>query len=159
MYSTISRMADAVRDPTDLYRWIGHIILLGALGAIAAPDPATAQVSGTVDIRDSRGQALVRNSTLGSVRVEVALWESNEAREGVELVRRANGNVWPTAFDLAPGERQVVRVLLSDDSYAAGAVLRLETRLVPHQPTQHADGNVSARILLATRILSKVLVH
>lgn len=159
MNPTISRVTDAARGRTRHYRWMRHVILLGALGAIAAPDLGSAQVSGTVVIRDSRGEALVRNPSLGPVRVEVALWESDEAREGVELVRRANGNVWPTAFDLSPGERQVVRVLLSDDSYVAGTVLRLETRLVPHQPTQHADGNVSAQILLATRILSKVLVH
>lgn len=121
---------------------------------------AGAQVSGFVDIMDDQGRALVRNTSPHPVRVTVALWESDETGESVQLVRAARANVWPTEFELAPGETQTVRVTLVADSYAAGTVLRLETRMIPRPPAvRQAGDGVSASFVLATRVLSKVRVH
>lgn len=131
-------------------------LLLG----LFAPGPVAAQVSGIVDIRDDNGRALVRNTSAQPVRVTAALWESDETGERVRLVRAAQANVWPAEFELAPGETQTVRLTLTAGSYAAGTVLRLETRMIPIRAVaQQADAGVNAGFLLATRVLSKVRVH
>jgi hypothetical protein len=127
---------------------------------------AAAQVSGEVEISDGHGRALVRSAFPSEVRVEIALWESDETGDRVELVRPAAAGLWPVEFRLLPGETQTVRLLLSDGAYPAGTVLRLETRFVPLQPvTVAAAGRASmpdridARLTIVTRILSRVLVR
>ena len=124
-----------------------------------AAAPLAAQVTGVVEVRNGLASALVRNPSPRPVRVEVALWESDEGAERVELVRPARGNVWPTAFELEPGETQVVRLLLPAEAYHSDTVLRMVTRMVPVAPPPDPARTTNARIVLATRVLSKVLVR
>ncbi|MGH7571097.1 MAG: hypothetical protein ACREMK_04545 [Gemmatimonadota bacterium] len=94
------------------------------------------------------------------MKVEVALWESDETGERVRLLQPARANVWPTQFHLRPGEVQTVRFLLPEGAYAPDTLLRLETRLVPVPPeTQESAEGTSARLIFATRILSKAWVR
>lgn len=141
---------------------IGTALLALTLATVLDSGAVDAQATGVVDIRDRRGHALVRNPSEHPLQVEVALWESNETGDQVELTARARGGVWPTHFELPPRQTQTVRLLLEEDAYGAGQQLRLEVRLTPAPPP--ADGTAGAggargRILLATRILAKVRIH
>lgn len=133
---------------------------IAVLFGLIVSRPAAAQVSGIIDVRDNQARALVRNTSAHPIRVTVALWESDETGERVQLVRMAQSNVWPNEFELAPGETQTVRITLAVDTYVAGTVLRLETRMIPLRPAaRQADTGVNAGFVLATRVLSKVRVH
>lgn len=151
------------------------LLLVGAL-VLLGPRTAVAQVSAEVEIRDGTGRALVRNTFRSPVDVEIALWESDETGERVELLRKADANLWPVEFRLQPGETRTVRMLLEVDAYGAGALLRLETRFVPVEPravevaaeASAADGTAArasavdgprAHIRIVTRILSKAWVR
>ena len=138
-----------------------HVLWLAAAVLIPAA-PAQAQVTAVVDVIDGHGRAMVRNTSTQSVSVTVALWESDESTGHVQLVRRVRANVWPIEFDLPPGETQVIRISLSDGAYPPETLLRLETRLLPTTSTG-ADGppggGARTQVILATRFLSKVLVH
>jgi P pilus assembly chaperone PapD len=152
-------MLERDRRRISISRLVGCSIAVAML-LLAAPRPAPAQVSGIVDVRENQARALVRNTTAHPLRVSVALWESDEARDGVQLVRVAQANVWPNKFELTPGETQTVRITLAPDIYSAGTVLRLETRMIPFRPqSQQIDAGVNAGFVLATRVLSKVRVH
>jgi len=136
------------------------VAAIAVLLTLLVSRPAAAQVSGIVDVRDNQARALVRNTSAHPIRVTVALWESDETGERVQLVRPAQSNVWPNEFELAPGETQTVRITLAVDTYVAGTVLRLETRMIPIRPAaRQADAGVNAGFVLATRVLSKVRVH
>lgn len=131
------------------------VLVLGLL-----PRPSIAQVPVSVEIRDGAGQALVRNPSLKDIRVEVALWDSDESGDRVRLLRESRASLWPTAFELAPGESQVVRILVEDGIHPVGTLLRLETRLIPVEPAPEAEGEgATARITLVTRVLSKVHIR
>lgn len=119
-------------------------------------------VSWQVEVVDGHGEARVLNRRSVPVEVEVALWESDETGAEVELTQPAEGRVWPTEFSLEPGERQFVRVLVPEDAYPEGQLLRLETVMTPTRPEQGegkpADG-IKTSIRLAVRTLSKVLIR
>jgi len=140
-----------------LLRGAAFVVLALALGA----RPSGAQVSSAVDIRDGHGRALVHNPTASVLRVEIAVWESDETSKPIRLLKTARANVWPQTFELPPSETQVVRIAVPEDAYDAGTLLRLDTRLVPvaavsSDTTRERAG---ARIIVATRILSKLLIR
>lgn len=139
----------------------GYACVLIIIGVLAAwPRAVTGQVSGEVDIREGTGRAFVRNTTSQPMRVTVALWESDESGERVALTGPARGNLWPTEFEVPPGETQVVRLAVPDDGYPSGTLLRLVTRMVavPADDEEEVAGP-KARFVIATRVLSKVNVH
>lgn len=140
--------------------------LLVAAAALIHPPSAAPQVTGEVEIREGQGEALVRSSYRSEVGVEVAVWESDETGERVALTRRADVRLWPSEFQLLPGETQTVRFLLDDGVYSSGTMLRLETRFTPARPMPVGSGGaatapeaVEARLTIVTRILSKIRIR
>lgn len=142
------------------------LVLVVAATVVVQPRMAAAQVPAEVEIRDGRGSALVRNASRSDVDVEVALWVSDEAGPRVELLDRANVEIWPPEFQLRPGETQTVRFLLAMDAYPANTLLRLETRFIPTDaaavPTAagaSAAKGAEARLRVVTRLLTKVWIR
>lgn len=136
------------------------ILVMVAVLAGASPRAVVGQVSGVVDVHEGTGRALVRNTTSQPMRVTVALWESDESGERVALTKPARGNLWPTDFDLPPGETQVVRLAVPDDGYQAGTLLRLVTRMVAVPADDEVEvAGARTRFVIATRVLSKVNVR
>jgi P pilus assembly chaperone PapD len=139
---------------------------IAVVSALVQANAAVAQVPAEVEIHDGRASTLVRNASRTDVDVEIALWESDETGERVELLRRADVNIWPTDFRLRPGETQTVRLLTAPDAYPANTLLRFETRFIPVEATpvpttagSTAPAGAEARLRLVTRILSKVWIR
>jgi P pilus assembly chaperone PapD len=141
-------------------------VMIFALTAMVQVRAAVAQVPAEVEIRGGRGSTLVRNASRTDVDVEIALWESDETGERVELLEPADVNVWPTEFRLRPGETQTVRLLAAAEAYPANTLLRFEARFIPVETTpiptaaeSTAAAGAEARLRLVTRILSKVWIR
>ena len=153
-------MADSFSDaPLAVFLRFGAAVALTAL--VLTPRTAGAQVSSVVDVANGHGSAVVRNGSGSLVRVDVALWESDETSRPLKLLREARANLWPVSFELEPGESQVVRISIGQDAYPDGTLLRLETRLVPDPPMPGGEGEPqgAVHVILATRMLSKVFVR
>jgi len=143
-----------------------YFLLVVAASAVLQPGTAAAQVPAEIEIRDGQGSALVRNASRSDVDVEVALWESDETGERVELIERADADIWPTEFQLQPGETQTVRFLLATDAYPGNTLLRLETRFIPKEtaavPATAGSSTASgaeARLRVVTRLLTKAWIR
>jgi P pilus assembly chaperone PapD len=140
-------------------------VLVVAVTVLVLPRFLIGQVTGEVDIRGGHGAVLVRNRARSPMDVTVALWESDESGERVQLLGRARANLWPLEFRLRPGESQTVRVLTTGDPYDPGTLLRLETRFIPVAAQQVAGTTgtpptgARAEIRIVTRILSKVWIR
>lgn len=143
--------------------WLAPLLVTAA--ALIHPPSAAAQVTGEVEIRDGQGEALVRNASRSTMDVEVAIWESDESGEQVELLRTAAADLWPHEFRLEPGEMQTVRFLVKGDPYPPDTLLRLETRFIPLRAepiaatSAPASAGARAELRIVTRIISKVWIR
>ncbi|HSM36075.1 MAG TPA: hypothetical protein VK837_06725 [Longimicrobiales bacterium] len=147
------------KAPPRAFVRFGTAAVLTAL--LMTPRTAGAQVSSVAEVIDGHGSAVVRNGSGSLVRVDVALWESDETSRPLRLLKEARANLWPVSFELAPGESQVVRISIGRDAYPDGTLLRLETRLVPAppMPAEEGESQRAVQVILTTRMLSKVCVR
>ncbi len=129
-------------------------VLLGALVwvlAVLGVRSLFAQVAPVLELRHGRAETPVVNSGRDPVSVTVTVNRDTATRDriGAPVVALVS----PAAFLLAPGERQLVRLHVRD-LFAPGTVLRLVTTLTPR-----AQGSGTVRLVLVTRLASKVLVE
>src|SRR5690606_662935 len=89
--------------------------LLGIVVLAMAASQASAQVSSET-VLDSTGYAttMVQNGSAEVLDVEVELRHGSVTKERVELGERVPAVVSPSRFQLAPGESQLVRLLLRE---------------------------------------------
>lgn len=133
-----------------------------AVALLGGARPAAAQLDSET-LLDSAGYAttLVHNRSPGIVDVEVELRHGSVTAERIELGDRVNALVSPGRFQLAPGESQVVRLLVRE-RLASDSVLRLVTTLTPKEarelPPADSDSvsGARARLFYATRLITKV---
>ena len=130
--------------------------ILGAGGALQA------QVAPLLTIRGfpAEGATIVRNPSRETVDVDVALWFGHVHNGHVELERAVIAVVSPTAFTLAPGETQTVRIRLVE-GVPPGETLRLVTTFTPMGAYASAPGSETtavARLVTVTRLITKVRV-
>lgn len=125
--------------------------------AVAASQ-ASAQVSSET-VLDSTGYAttMVRNNSAEVLDVEVELRHGAVTKERIDLGERVKAVVSPSRFQLAPGESQLVRLLLREP-LAADSVVRLVTTLTPRDAREisRTDGGAAAQLRFATRLVTRV---
>ena len=133
-------------------------LLLGmALLALAASQ-ASAQVSSeTVLDSTGYGTTMVQNGSTEMLGVEVELRHGTVTKDRIELGERVNAVVSPSRFRLAPGEAQLVRLLLREP-LAADSVVRLVTTLTPRDAREvsRTEAGAVAQLRFATRLVTKV---
>ncbi|HLS47833.1 MAG TPA: hypothetical protein VK012_04895, partial [Gemmatimonadales bacterium] len=89
--------------------------------------------------------------------VEVELRHGAVTKERIDLGERVKAVVSPSRFQLAPGESQLVRLLLREP-LAADSVIRLVTTLTPRDAREisRTDGGAAAQLRFATRLVTRV---
>ena len=118
------------------------------------------QVPAVLELRHGEASALIGNPTREAVRVTVELWYGAVVDQEVVLGREVRALVAPATFALQPGERQALRLRVKEP-VPAGTVLRLVVTFTPVAGELTAPGDATAavaRVVLATRLITKVLV-
>lgn len=132
--------------------------LMGVAMLALAASQAGAQVSSET-VLDSTGYAttMVQNSSAEVVDVEVELRHGSVSRDRIDLGERVEAVVSPSRFRLAPGESQLVRLLLREP-LAADSVVRLVTTLTPRDAREvgRTGGGAVAQLRFATRLVTRV---
>lgn len=133
-------------------------LLLGVALLALAASPAGAQVSSET-VLDSAGYAttMVQNGSAEVLDVDVELRHGTVTKDRIELGERVNAVVSPSRFRLAPGEAQLVRLLVREP-LAADSVVRLVTTLTPRDAREvgrTGEGAV-AQLRFATRLVTRV---
>lgn len=149
--NTVSRHVASIRRPA---------AALGAVAtfmALAAP-PAAAQVAAVTDMKNNTAAVEVRNPSARPQTVEVALHHGDVVDGRLVLGEPVDAIVGPRSFRLEPQAHQTVRVLLRE-TVRPGTVLRLVTTLTPVQDTSDGSGQSGSRIVLATRLITKLIAH
>jgi len=123
---------------------------------------AHGQVPSTLDVRAGQvTSTIVRNpSPVETLTVAIELRERFVAGGAVTVGRRIDALVSPATFVLAPGETQTVRLRLREP-VASGTVLAFVVTFTPtfaDAPAPGSDTAPVARLVLVTRLISKVLV-
>jgi len=114
----------------------------------------SAQVTATVELRDSVAELRVMNPTASQMSIDISLFrDATKAGGTVTLGDSVAALISPRLFVLQPGQVQAVRIKVRD-SVTAGEMLRLATMFTP----QASDSTAGARLLIRTRLISKVLV-
>lgn len=136
---------------------------------LLAPSAAAAQVSNETFL-DSTGYAttMVQNQSPEIVDVEIELRHGTVSAKEVTLGEAVKAVVSPSRFQLAPGESQLVRLLVREP-LAADSVLRLVTTFTPiaarevrerpaasDSATAATATGATARIFFASRLITKV---
>ena len=132
--------------------------ILAALGLLIAAVPVRAQVAAVTDMKGDVAGFEVRNPSARTMSVEVALHHGEVVDGKLVLGEAVDAIVGPTAFRLLPGGAQTVRVLVRE-TVESGTVLRIVTTLTPVVEQQDGDGRSRGQIVLATRLITKLIVH
>jgi hypothetical protein len=123
--------------------------------------PLLLQVASVLTLSNSEATTHVRNpSTTEAFHVTVALHHATQVGSTVTLNGEVRALVSPAAFDLRPGEDQVLRLRLRE-TIAPGTVLRLVTVFTPTQADTPAPGSETtavARLITVIRLITKVVV-
>ena len=139
-----------------LLAWCSAVALLGGWAV-----PAEAQLSRETLVDDTGyGTTLIHNGSPDVLDVQVDLRHGTVTRDSITLGARADAVVSPGRFQLAPGESQVVRLLVREP-LPADSVLRLVTVMTPRAArgvtvVGEGTGGTSAELRLATRFITKV---
>jgi P pilus assembly chaperone PapD len=132
--------------------------LLGVAILAMAASQAGAQVSSET-VLDSAGYAttMVQNGSAEVLDVEVELRHGAVTRDRIDLGERVEAVVSPSRFRLAPGESQLVRLLVREP-LAADSVVRLVTTLTPRDAREvsRTEGGAVAQLRFATRLVTRV---
>lgn len=125
--------------------------------------PLLLQVASVITLVGGEATTIVRNPAHEPYTITVELRERFVADGTVTVGRAINALVAPGAFTLAPGETQTVRIRLRPRApVAPGTVLALVTTFTPTSadaPTPGSETTAVARIVLVTRLISKVVVR
>ena len=139
-----------------LLAWCSAVALLGGWAV-----PAEAQLSRETLVDDTGyGTTLIHNGSPDVLDVQVDLRHGTVTRDSITLGARADAVVSPGRFQLAPGESQVVRLLVREP-LPADSVRRLGTVMTPRAArgvtvVGEGTGGTSAELRLATRFITKV---
>ena len=152
--------ADAPPSPPDMTAvWIWRVVLfVGALIwflAAVGVRSLFSQVNPVVTLDHGQATTIVRNPARESMQVTVKL----HFGVGANLDREVRALVSPSAFTLAPGETQTLRLKLREP-VAPNTVLRLLTCLTPtsaDQPAPGSDRQPVAKLVMRSCLNSKVL--
>jgi len=139
-------------------RAVARNAIPAALGVLFAAVPARAQVAAVTDLKNDVAAFEVRNPSAQTMSVEVALHHGSIVDGNLVLGEAVDAIVGPTAFRLLPGGSQTVRALVREP-VEPGRVLRIVTTLTPVVEQQDGDGRPRGQIVLATRLITKLIVH
>lgn len=139
-------------------RGSGRRAIVAVLGLAVTAAPARAQVAAVTDMKDDIAAIIVHNPSARTMTVEVALHHGSVQDEKLVLGAVVNAIVGPASFQLAPGSTQTVRAMLREP-VEPGTVLRIVTTLTPVFEQQDGDERPRGQIVLATRLITKLLVH
>lgn len=134
-----------------------HAILVLA-GLAVSGAPIRAQVAAVTDMKNDVATIEVRNPSAQTMSVEIALHHGTVVDDKLVLGDAVAAIVGPASFVLAPGTSQTVRALVRE-RVEPGTVLRIVTTLTPVIEQQDGDEPPRSRIVLATRLITKLVAN
>lgn len=128
------------------------------LGLTLCAAPVHAQVAAVTEMKNDVATIEVRNPGTQMMSVEVALHHGTIEDGKLVLGDAVQAIVGPSSFRLLPGSAQTVRALLRE-AVQPGTVLRVVTTLTPVVEQPAGETQLRSRIVLATRLITKLIVH